>query len=434
MLNSHYRCVGVGCGPSNLSIAALLHGQSAVTNIFFDMKPEFSWHEGMMLPDTSLQVSMFKDLVTLADPTSRFSYVSYLHQHGRLLPFLNARFEQIPRLEFADYLKWVASANENIHFGEKVEQVDFNGSHFVVETSRRRVTSENIVVGVGISPLVPSFARANLNADSHFHIHEFAKRPQRFGGRRVLVVGGGQSGAEAVLDLLRRTGQEEPSEVIWLSRRENFYPIDDSPFANDLFTPTHSNYFYDQSPEFRQDFLKRNVLASDGISEHTLREIYQRIYVMRYIEHSPMRVRLMPFRDAQAVMRAGDAWVLKSQHLGNHAIEEFSADVVVWATGFRSTDYSFMRPLQAKFEREEGEIRIDRDYAAVWDGPSDRNIFMLNASRRQRGLPEPNLSLTAWRSQIVIDKMLGRPRRPESSDDAFVNWAASSFAEESVPV
>ncbi|GAC1405722.1 MAG: SidA/IucD/PvdA family monooxygenase [Burkholderiaceae bacterium] len=424
MVNDFYECIGVGCGPSNLSIAALLHDQSQARNIFFDMKPAFSWHDGVMLPDASLQVSMFKDLVTLADPTNQFSFVSYLHQQGRLLPFLNARFEQISRLEFAAYLKWVAHSNENIFFGERVERVDFDGSYFAVETSRRRVLGKSVVVGVGIEPYVPEFARRHLDGDTHFHIHEFATRARQFGGRRVVVVGGGQSGAEAVLELLRRTGDDAPSEVSWLSRRENFHPMDNSPFANDLFTPAHSNYFYKQDPAFRAGFLERNLLASDGISEHTLRDIYQRIYTMRYIEPSLMRVRLMPYRHAHELWRADDAWMLAVQHRGSNAQEMLATDVVIWATGFRSAAQSFLQPLQARLEREGGEIRIDRDYAAVWDGPSDRQIFVLNSARLQRGLPDPNLSLTAWRSQIVIDRMLGRPHRVAQGDDAFVSWAA----------
>lgn len=422
MENGHYTCVGVGCGPSNLSIASLLQSHPQVRNIFFDMKESFSWHEGMMLPDANLQVSMFKDLVTIADPTSQFSFISYLHQNGRLLQFLNARFPQILRLEFADYLKWAAHSNGNICFGERVEQVDFDASHFVVQTSRRRVIGENVVVGVGIEPSVPDFARKHLNGETSFHIHEFAERPRRFAGRRVAVVGGGQSGAEVVLELLRRSGDDAPSEVSWLSRRENFQPMDDSPFANELFTPAHCDYFYEQELAFREGFLQRNVLASDGISEHTLRNIYQRIYAMRYIEPSPMRVRLMPYRHVYDLSRTEGAWTLASRHLGSSTHEALAADVVVWATGFRSATHPFLKPLADRLEREGSEIRIDRDYAAVWDGPPDRKIFLLNSVRRQRGLADPNLSLTAWRSQTVIDRMLGRPRRSE--DDEFVTWKA----------
>ena len=116
--------------------------------------------------------------------------------------------------------------------------------------------------------------------------------------------------------------------------------------------------------------------------------------------------------------------MLAARHLGNDAQEMLAADVVVWATGFRSAAQPFLQPLHARLKREGGEIRVDRDYAAVWDGPSDRQIFVLNSARRQRGLPDPNLSLTAWRSQIVINRMLGHPHRTALGDDAFVSWAA----------
>ena len=31
----HYQCVGIGVGPSNLSVTLLLHGYGDVSNIFF---------------------------------------------------------------------------------------------------------------------------------------------------------------------------------------------------------------------------------------------------------------------------------------------------------------------------------------------------------------------------------------------------------------
>ncbi|TXC80586.1 SidA/IucD/PvdA family monooxygenase [Paraburkholderia azotifigens] len=54
MNNPVFDCIGVGCGPSNLSIAALSHGKSEVRHIFLEKRTEFSWHDGMMLPGTSL--------------------------------------------------------------------------------------------------------------------------------------------------------------------------------------------------------------------------------------------------------------------------------------------------------------------------------------------------------------------------------------------
>ena len=421
-MKSSYECIGVGCGPSNLSLASLLYGSRQVRSIFFDKRSEFSWHKGMMLPNVGLQVSIFKDLVMLADPTSPFSFVSYLHKHGRLYQFLNARFPQVTRQEFGDYLKWAAHANENICFGERVLHVDFDGSQFVVQTPKREVFAKNVVVGIGIAPFVPDFARPLLDGETLFHIHDFATRPRELGGKRVVVVGGGQSGAEAVLELLRREGSNTPRQVRWLSRRDNFLPLDDSPFANEFFTPSHSEYFFDQTPEFREEFLKRNVLASDGVSEQTLRDIYQRIYVMRYVEHSTVSVHLLPNREVQEVRRSDVEWDLVCRHPTGAAPEVCKADVIIWATGFQTAPMPFLQRLSGRLVYEQGEVRIDREFAAVWDGP--RNLFLLNAARLQRGLADPNLSLTAWRSQVVISRMAGQPLPKVLRDDPIVSWGA----------
>jgi len=49
-----------------------------------------------------------KDLATLRNPKSPYTFLSYLHSQDRLLPFIN-RGSTIPtRKEFADYLSWAA--------------------------------------------------------------------------------------------------------------------------------------------------------------------------------------------------------------------------------------------------------------------------------------------------------------------------------------
>ncbi|POW13033.1 hypothetical protein PSTT_04038 [Puccinia striiformis] len=49
-----------------------------------------------------------KDLVTLRNPCSPFSFLNYLHCQKRLVDFINRATFTPTRLEFADYLAWVA--------------------------------------------------------------------------------------------------------------------------------------------------------------------------------------------------------------------------------------------------------------------------------------------------------------------------------------
>ncbi len=416
----NYSCVGVGVGPSNLSLASLLDSYHALRPIFFEKKPAFGWHEGLMVDGATLQVSLFKDLVTLADPTNRFSFLAYLHAEGKIYHFLNAQFDAIPRREYGNYLKWASANNESINFNEEVTSVTFDGA-FTVETSTRRVRAENVSVGVGTEAFVPEFALPHLG-ETQFHVANFLYRIGSVRDKRVAVVGGGQSGAEAVLALLGAARGEEPAEVVWISRRDNFLPIDDSPFTNDFFMPCHSDYFFAADSGYRNRFIERNVLASDGISERTLRDIYQRLYSLRFVEPGLPAVALMPCRTVTGVAREAGGWTLAALHDGNGAREIVRADVVVWATGFRPSRTDFLSPIAGLMRREEGEFRLDDDFAIEWDGPKDRSVFMFNAARRQRGLADPNLSLIAWRSERVIDRMRGVAGRSCRQQPSFVSW------------
>ncbi|TIE23568.1 L-lysine 6-monooxygenase, partial [Legionella pneumophila] len=73
--------IGVGIGPSNLSLAALLSPIKNISSCFYDRNDSFSWHPGMLLPDSEIQVNYLNDLVTLVDPTNPFSFIAYLVKH-----------------------------------------------------------------------------------------------------------------------------------------------------------------------------------------------------------------------------------------------------------------------------------------------------------------------------------------------------------------
>lgn len=420
-IQGHYCCFGIGVGPSNLSLASLMHRHLQLSNLFVDRKSSFGWHDGQQIAGSSLQVSALKDLVTLSDPTSSFSFLAYLHSQGRIYHFINAQFDAVPRQEFRNYMLWASRRNRNVVFGEEVFSVEFDGI-FTVRTSQRTVTADNIVVGVGTQPWVPPCATDWLG-EAHFHVSEFMSRVQRVAGKRVVVVGGGQSGAEAFLDLISRTGRELPRRVSWISRRPNYFPIDDSPFTNDYYTPDFSDHFFELALPVREAFTLQQVLSSDGISLATLQEIYRRIYLHRFVDGTGDLVGLYPNREVLRVDPCAAGWTLTFVSNDDRSAEErIEADVVVWATGFRPARMDFLAPIHHRLEREAREYRIDRDFAVVWDGPPDRNIFLQNAARVQRGLADPNLSLVAWRSQRILDRLMGVRR--EEPLVHFVEWSA----------
>lgn len=418
---AHYRCLGIGVGPANLSLASLLHGRDGVANLFLDRQERFGWHDGQQIPGATLQVSLLKDLVTLSDPTNRFSFLSYLHDHGRIYHFINAQFDAVPRQEFRNYLQWASEVNENVRFGEEVREVDFDGSSFVVRTTKRTATADNVVVGIGTRPWVPEPARGKLG-HSQFHVSDFVSRDRDFAGKRVAVVGGGQSGAEVFLDLLSRPAEHLPRRVTWVSRRHNYFPIDDTPFTNEYFVPGYSDYFFELDRSVRVALNAQNVLTSDGISESTLREIYQRLYAHRFVDGAGDLFALLPNRTVKDVTANRGAWDLTVE--GNDdpdLVEHVEADFVVWATGYRSARAEFLSPLEGRLERAGEEYNVDKDFAIRWDGPRDRSVFLQNGVREQRGLADPNLSLVAWRSERIMDRLLGKHSNGQL--EPFIDWA-----------
>jgi lysine N6-hydroxylase len=399
-----------------------MHTHPEITNLFLDKRDSFGWHDDQQLPDATIQVSMQKDLVTLSEPTNKYSFLSYLYECGRIYHFLNAQFDAVPRQEFRNYLEWASRQNENVVFGQHVQAVEYSG-RFRVRTQTRTVTADNIVVGVGVQPRIPPQAQAHLG-ERQFHVSEFLSKARGLGGLRVGVVGGGQSGAEAFLDLICRVGGALPRRVVWISRRPNYLPLDDSPFTNDYYLPSYSDYFAQLDGPTRHALNARHLLTSDGISEATLRLIYQRLYTRRFIDGYEDLVVLYPNRQVTDVTSApGGAWNLALTH-NDHggARETAELDVVIWATGFRPASPDFLAPIESRLERDGSEYRVDHSFAVQWDGPPEHNIFVQNAVRGQRGLADPNLSLNAWRSQRILDRLRGV--RTEDQLSSFIEWTS----------
>ena len=370
--------------------------------------------------------------MTLSDPTNPFSFLAYLHEKGRIYHFLNAQFDEIPRREFRNYMAWAAEKNENITFGERLLDVKFD-KVFHVRTDKRELTADNISVGVGTQPWIPEFAKCMPSQD-HFHISEYMVRCDSLAGKRVAIVGGGQSGAEVFLDLISKSYTTKPAQVNWISRRRNYFPIDNSTFTNDFYMPCYSDYFNGLPSSVREQTTSANLLTSDGISESTLKAIYQKLYYCRFVDEKVRNFGLFPNRCVTSVVpNSGKGWRLETEHNDISQIKEaIIADIVIWATGFKPAPKNFLNAISHRFKRENAEFLVDDDFAVQWDGPRDRAIFVQNGVRGQRGLPDVNLSLNAWRAQRIVGRLTGHYSVPQSC--SFIDWAHQQSYMQSAPL
>ena len=113
MITPTYDVLGIGFGPSNLALAIALQEQAQREGLdyhalFLDKQGDYRWHGNTLVAQSELQISFLKDLVSLRNPTSPYSFVNYLHRQGRLADFINLGTFYPCRMEFNDYLRWVA--------------------------------------------------------------------------------------------------------------------------------------------------------------------------------------------------------------------------------------------------------------------------------------------------------------------------------------
>ena len=419
---------GIGIGPFNLSLAALLATASGVRARFFERRPAFEWHPGMLLPGTSMQTSFLKDLVTPVNPTSPFSFLSYLVAKGRFFRFANAEFSRVRRAEFADYMRWVADQLPNLAFKHEVTSVDFDGSDFVLTFGDgRHERACNLVVATGLAPRAPLWAERYLGSGC-LHSQRYMDTAFSVEDRRVAVVGGGQSGAEIFQDLLGGS-RGKPRELTWISRRQNLEPLDETTFTNEYFTPDYVRHFH-RLPEGRKpSIVQSQKLAGDGVSPRTLSELSQRLYEEDFLKAKGIDYAILTHRDVRSMTREHGSYTLEMHNGFDQSDEVLSADLVILATGYRYVLPPCLASMKSAIKCDEDEnIKLAEDYSISWGGPPTRRIYMQNAGRQSHGIADPQLSLTAWRSAVIVNSLLGREVYPTNPAPTPIRWSHATEA------
>ncbi|NIZ12303.1 lysine N(6)-hydroxylase/L-ornithine N(5)-oxygenase family protein [Phaeobacter sp. HF9A] len=278
---------GVGFGPSNLALAIALQeraqrGARTLDAIFLEAKPAFAWHPDMLLENSDMQVSFIKDLVTLRNPASRFSFLSYLSAKGRLERFVNRKSFFPSRHEFNDYFAWAAAQMEGICTydqrvvgAEPVRGPDGSVDLLAVISqdssgAQTRRLTRDLVLAIGGKPSVPEvFAEVqHLLEVVHSSAYLSTVKPRLAAAKRplkVAVIGSGQSGAEIFYDL---ANDPTRPEVDFIFRSHALKPSDDSPFVNEIFNADFTSYVYRQpAPQRRalmEEYANTNYSVVDG--------------------------------------------------------------------------------------------------------------------------------------------------------------------------
>lgn len=419
--------LGIGLGPFGLSLAALADGIDDLDAVFLDQRPELSWHPGLLLEGATLQVPFLADLVTLVDPTSRWSYLAYLRARGRLFRFYLAERFQVPRTEYDDYLRWVAESLPTCRFGQRVEALHWDGDAFAARVvdirtqQRRTVRARSVVLGVGTEPVVPP-AFAGLIGKRVVHAGQYLDaRPALLEAASVTVVGSGQSGAEVFLDLLR-AGGGTGSALRWLTRTPAFAPMEYSKLGLEHFTPDYTAYFHGLPGATRDALLPEQWQLYKGISATTIAEIYDLLYE-RTVGGRPVDAVLQPAVAVESARPDGEGYVLDCRQVQQDRTFAVRTDAVVLATGYAARRPALLDPLVPLLDLDErGRYRVDADHRVALRCPGA--LYVQNAETHTHGVGAPDLGLGAWRSATILAAVTGRPLLEVPPEGAFTTFGA----------
>ncbi|WP_018223540.1 lysine N(6)-hydroxylase/L-ornithine N(5)-oxygenase family protein [Salinispora pacifica] len=415
--------IGIGFGPSNLAMAIALNEhnarvgrQEAVTAHFFEQQPRFGWHRGMLIDDATMQVSFLKDLVTLRNPPSEYSFLCYLRDKGRLIDFVNHKTLFPLRVEFHDYFEWAAAkVDDMVSYGhevltvepvvrdEVVEYLDVtarSGDEVVVHRAR------NLVVSTGLRPVMPEGVEPT---ERIWHSSELLTKVDGLEGTnpsRFVVVGAGQSAAENVAYLHRRFPE---AEICAVFSRYGYSPADDSSFANRIFDPQAVDEYFTAPDEVKHRLMDYHGNTNYSVVDIDLIEdLYRQSYQEKVL--GTERLRFLNVSRLTHVEETPDGVHVTVRSLATGEEHGLDADVVVYATGYRPADG--LGPLGAVADRchrdDQGRVRVERDYRVATDPELRCGIYLQGDTEHTHGITSSLLSNTAIRVGEILESILDR--------------------------
>jgi lysine N6-hydroxylase len=409
--------IGVGAGPANLSLAALIadareRGLTRLTSTFFEKNPAVYWHSGQMFPGTSMQTEFYRDLVTPVDPTSRFSFLNYVRVKGRLDQFLCSSNLYPTRREFEDYFNWIASQITDIVFATSINSVDYDekANLFVVQaedhaSKQKRHEAKNIVLGCGAAPDATLKRRQNARVVDVSGLLEY-EFPEPL--RRVLVIGGGQSGAECVNYLLDRFGNSEV-EIFWFTSETAFRALDIGNFSREIYSVSYPAAFSALSASLREKVNLDNVSVAHGITPIFAQALYKRLYFCKYLRSPGMAsVHMQANTEILEIKDEAEAAMVSTRGHSTGQTSKDAFDSVILCTGFEDKSVLDSVLIGPQLRRRLSKSEKRNGYAIAWDGPADRRIFLQSQNTKTHGLGDTNFITAPGRNASILNAIAGK--------------------------
>lgn len=364
-----------------------------------------------------MQVSFLKDLATMRNPRSEYGFLSYLQDRGRLVDFVNLKDFFPTRVEFHDYLEWVARKfADQVRYDTCVQLVlpvesDGEVIAFDVVTANSAgdeevIRTRNVVIGSGLAPHMPDGTKQSVRVwHSSEVLHQLAGMPDEIGAdpEAIAVVGAGQSAAEIAAHLHDRFPHAQIYAVL---PRYGYSVADNTPFANRVFDPTAVDEFYRSPPAVKESFFAYHRNTNYSVVDASLiDELYRRVY--RESVLGRRRLHVLPLTSVTEVEERPDGVVLRVESRTDGKVSELSLSAVVFATGYDMADpTSILGPAaDVCLRTDAGQLLVRRDYRVETIPGVTAGIYLQGATEHSHGISASLLSNVAVRAWDIVESL-----------------------------
>ncbi len=410
-----YELICIGIGPSNLALAVAMEDSApklAGQTLMLEREPDVAWQRGMLHPGSRSQVSYLKDLVTLRNPRSRFTFVNYLHENGKLEHFVNSGTFTPYRFEISDYHAWVAHSLEHIElrFNANVRNIDAIGAPQSIEgwmvalDSGETITARKLVFGCGRDARIPE-ALSHLDSPRIIHSSTYRSRMDELlktipDPRQVAVIGSAQSAAELFLDAGRRLPNAKRTMIMRTIGPKHY---ESSKFTNELFYTEFVDDYYAFDPLTRKSVLEQMGSSNyGGLAPATLEQLYEERYLARARGLDTVRFRTLTTVMAATLESDGIALAMSSPTTGE-STERF--DVVLLGTGYDPQRPLLLRRLLTQIGQENAAVH--RNYTVnLGPGGHAASLVLQGINEATHGIADSLLSVLASRAGTISDALI----------------------------
>ncbi|MEV5508009.1 lysine N(6)-hydroxylase/L-ornithine N(5)-oxygenase family protein [Streptomyces orinoci] len=426
--------IAIGLGPFNLGLACLTEPIAELNGLFLDDRAAFDWHPGMLLEHSTLQTPFMSDLVTLADPTSPYSFLNYLKQNGRLYSFYIRESFYPLRAEYSDYCRWAAEQLTSVRFGHRVTLVEYDEAErlytvhaeLTATGERRTFRTRRLVLGTGTPAYIPDTCRdlgGDLIHNSRYLEHKSALQAKR----SITIVGSGQSAAEIYYDLLQDI-DAHGYQLTWVTRSPRFFPLEYTKLTLEMTSPEYVDYFHALPPATRDRLVDTQKNLYKGINSELINDIFDLLYIKNRRGPAPTRLLTNTALTGARYDTGSATYTLELRHEEQQAAFSLDTQGLVLATGYRYQVPEFLAPVHDRLRWDgKGRFEVARNYSVDVTG---NGVFLQNAAVHAHSITSPDLGMGAYRNSWIIKEMLGREVYPVEKSIAFQEFGVPGAARE----